>query len=207
PPWRARAEEIRGRVRDVIEHLGDVGLDVTLDPSATLMFRITAAGQRQPLADGEACPDARELSPGVLLRPLWQDAIFPTAGFVVGPGELAYLAVVGSLYRLLGVPRPAFVPRAPLTLVEPSLKKPLDRFGGAVADLAAGPDGLAGRVLGGGESQPEQVLTAAIEELQGRLATVLERVRQVDLAMAGPVERSRSKVVEELDKLRQKMRN
>src|SRR5690606_41796449 len=75
------------------------------------------------------------------------------------------------------------------------------------ADLAAGPDELAGRVLGGGESQPEQVLTAAIEELQGRLATVLERVRQVDLAMAGPVERSRSKVVEELDKLRQKMRN
>src|SRR5690606_33413635 len=184
PDWFARADEIRGRVRSSSEHLSDLGFDVTLDPGTTLMFT-SAGGRRQALADGEGFGAAADLSPGVLLRPLWQDAVLPTLGFVVGPGELAYLAVVTGLYKLLGVPRPVFVPRASLTLVERSLVKQLDRFGGHLPDLAAGPAVLAKAVEVDGESPPEAALRAAIEELQGRLSGIGGEMRSVDATMLG----------------------
>ena len=95
----------------------DLGVDITLDPAATMMFAMNA-NRREPLADGEDYGEARNLSPGVLLRPLWQDACLPTIGFVVGPGELSYLSAVAPLYRLLGVPQPVFVPRWRLVCAE-----------------------------------------------------------------------------------------
>lgn len=207
PRWFGRADEIRGRVRSVSDHLTDLGFDVTLDPGTTLMFRCSPGRQRQALADGEDFGAPGDLSPGVLLRPLWQDAVLPSIGFVVGPGELSYLAIVASIYRTLGVPRPAFVPRASMTLVEPSLVKHLERFGWDVPDLADGPESLAKILDADDESPSESGLEDAISEVRRRMADVAEHLRRSDQQMVGPLERSRRKVVDELEKLLQKVRN
>ena len=66
------------------------GFDVTLDPSFTMMFRTVEGRRRAPLADGEVCEDPRELSPGVLIRPLWQDAVLPSIGFRPEPEVTTY---------------------------------------------------------------------------------------------------------------------
>ena len=58
-------------------------------------------------------------SPGVLLRPLMQDHLLPTAAYVGGPSEVAYWAQVYALYPLFGMAPPAIVPRAGATIVEP----------------------------------------------------------------------------------------
>lgn len=207
PRWFARADEIRGRVRSVSEHLSDLGFDVTLDPGTTLMFRSRPGRQRQSLADGEEFGGAGDLSPGVLLRPLWQDAVLPTIGFVVGPGELGYLAIVAALYKTLGVPRPAFVPRASLTLLERSMVKHLERFGWDVPELADGPEVLARVLEDDGESPAERELQQTVDEVRRRLGAVGDLLRSGDQQMVGPLERSRGKVVDELDKLLQKVRN
>jgi len=70
-----------------------------------------------------------DASPGVLLRPLMQDYLFPTAAYVGGPSEVAYWAQVYALYPLFETPPPAVAPRAGATLLEPRAKKTLDRFG------------------------------------------------------------------------------
>ncbi len=207
PRWRAQSGQIRDSVRAISEHLGDVGLDVTLDPGTTLMFQCTPGGRRHSLTDGEPFDNPRQLSPGVLVRPLWQDAVLPSIGFVVGPGELAYLSAVSSLYKLLGVPRPCFVPRASLTLVEPSIVKHLDRFGWDIPDLIAGPEELARVLDDEGEGGPEGQLGDLVDDIATRLVAVGEALRDTDRAMLGPVERSRGKVVDELRKLQQKIRN
>ena len=67
--WWSRAEEIREQVKQTCDDLHDLGVDITLDPSATMMFAMNG-GRREPLADGEDYGDRRQLSPGVLLRPL-----------------------------------------------------------------------------------------------------------------------------------------
>lgn len=205
PRWCETATNIREMTRSSIEHLGDAGLDVTFDPTATLMFQ--HSGQRRlPLSDDDVLPRPTALSPGVLLRPLWQDACLPSIAYVAGPGELNYLAVAGPLYKTLGVPAPVFVPRASLTLVEPSLRKLLTRFNWDLPDLAKGPGALA-QTLATEEGHPVE---EELEELAGstkrRMGDLIGEIRKMDSQMVGSAERARSKIVDELLKLSQKVR-
>ena len=54
-----------------------------------------------------------------------------------GPGEAAYYAQLTPVYAAFGVPMPAIVPRISLTLVEPGVRKVLDRGASACPTCAA----------------------------------------------------------------------
>lgn len=58
-------------------------------------------------------------SPGVLLRPLFQDRLFPTLAYVAGPAELAYFAQSKDLYPLFDLEMPLLYPRPGVTLLAP----------------------------------------------------------------------------------------
>lgn len=205
--WWGKSNDVREKIKQTSDDLADVGVDVTLDPSATMMFDVTG-GHREPIADGEVAGRAQDLSPGVLLRPLWQDACLPTIAFVVGPGELAYLCSVAPLYRLLGVPQPVFVPRASMTLVEPTMQRLLTRFSLDLPDLDQPPEKLAEKYLKNDEGND---LEDAIDALQNRLRSDLDaighRLGALDSSMLGALDRARTKSLEELDRLQQKIRN
>lgn len=205
PRWCEMGDEIRNVTRSSIDHLADTGLDVFFDPTQTLMFQNT--GQRRvPLSDGSSLSRASSLSPGVLLRPLWQDACLPTIASVVGPGELSYLSVAGPLYKRLGVPAPVFVPRASLTLVEPSLKKLLGRFDWDLPDLAKGPTILARSLATEDDNPVEEVLEEIAGSLKREMGKFGSQMKKLDSQMVGPVERTRGKIVEELLKLSGKIK-
>lgn len=207
--WWTRAEEIRDRVKQASDDLAALGVDITLDPSATMMFAMNG-DRREPLADGEEYGDRRNLSPGVLLRPLWQDAVLPTVGFVVGPGELSYLASVAPLYRLLGVPQPVFVPRSSLTLVEPSMQRLLQKFSLDLPDLDQPPERLAERLLQSDDDSGGDVedrIESASQQLARELDAIGKMLATIDTSMSGALRRARSKSLEELDRLRSKVRN
>jgi bacillithiol biosynthesis cysteine-adding enzyme BshC len=50
-------------------------------------------------------------SPAVLLRPVFQDFILPTAVYIGGPSEIGYSTQIKELYDYFGVSMPAFLPR------------------------------------------------------------------------------------------------
>jgi len=89
-----------------------------------------AGGQRwtrQELLDAiRARPE--DASPGVLLRPLVEDHLLPTAAYVGGPAEVAYWAQVYALYPLFDMAPPAIAPRAGATLLEPKVARTLNKF-------------------------------------------------------------------------------
>ena len=65
--------------------------------------------------------EPERLSPNALLRPVFQDAILPTAAYIAGPAEIAYFAQSEVLYtRILGRVTPV-LPRLMATLVEPAI--------------------------------------------------------------------------------------
>jgi bacillithiol biosynthesis cysteine-adding enzyme BshC len=118
---------------------------VLVVPGHSLLFLLDAdTGARQPLRRGEngqwkagiraystaellAILDSEpeRVSPNALLRPVFQDAILPTAAYIAGPAEIAYFAQSAVIYeQVLGRVTP-LLPRLSATLVEPSLAKVL----------------------------------------------------------------------------------
>jgi bacillithiol biosynthesis cysteine-adding enzyme BshC len=72
-------------------------------------------------------------SPGVVLRPVVQDAILPTLCQISGPGEAAYLAQMKRVFPLFGRSMPMIFPRLGATLALPE-----DLAAAASVDLELG---------------------------------------------------------------------
>lgn len=78
--------------------------------------------------------DPMRCSTSALLRPIVQDTLLPTAAYVGGPGELAYLAQMPPLYQRFERTPPAVMPRARFRVVDARARRLLDRLGLAPAD-------------------------------------------------------------------------
>lgn len=119
---------------------------VAVSSGSSLLFRvhdgrrsaIRRSGDRYLTEDGAKSPaelsdliqrDPEGFSPNALLRPLIQDYLLPTAVFVGGPAELAYLAQSAVLYDLLLGRMPVVMPRAGFTLLDGRAAKLLERYG------------------------------------------------------------------------------
>ncbi len=68
-------------------------------------------------------------SPNVLLRPLFQDSLFPSLAYVAGPAELAYFAQLKGLYAFFNLEPSLLFPRPGVTLLEPALLELAGRSG------------------------------------------------------------------------------
>lgn len=77
----------------------------------------------------EAEMHPERFSPNVVLRPLLQDAALPTACYVGGPGEIAYIAQLHKVYDSFGVAMPVIAPRHSATLLTPSIARFFEKSG------------------------------------------------------------------------------
>ena len=122
---RARYEAIRAAgYAPQVEHL----------PGLSLVFATDTNGEKQRVPIGDATEARRRqpiesLSPNVLLRPLVERTIMPSAAYIAGPGELAYFAQVSAAAAALDVPAPLALPRWSATILEPRIERLLARLG------------------------------------------------------------------------------
>ena len=79
------------------------------------------------LAEIEAHPE--RFSPNVVLRPLYQEMIFPNLAYVGGGGELAYWLERKRLFEYYGVPFPVLIRRNSVHWYERDAVKKLEKFG------------------------------------------------------------------------------
>ena len=106
-----------GRRRVVEISPGQFGVDGT---------PLTWTGEEWPsILDGHA----GSFSPDALLRPVFQDWLFPTVAYVGGPAEIAYQAQIRSLYPAWGLVPPLLWPRASATLVSPGAARRAAQLG------------------------------------------------------------------------------
>lgn len=73
-------------------------------------------------------------SPNVLLRPLYQDYIFPTAVYIGGNAEINYQAQLASAYKLLGRAQPLLFSRTHHTVLNSKTRRLMQQY--ALADFS-----------------------------------------------------------------------
>lgn len=91
--------------------------------------------------------DVRRASLNVVLRPLFQDSIFPVICSVCGSGEVSYFSQLGEVYDLAGMKLPVIYPRFSATIVEKKIKKILDKMEISYNKLATGRENLTSEIL------------------------------------------------------------
>jgi bacillithiol synthase len=98
-------------------------------PGLSLVFS-SASGSRKrvPIKAARKTVASDDHGPNVLLRPVVERAILPTATYIGGPAEIAYFAQIGPIADVLGVPRPAILPRWSCTIIEPHVERILEKL-------------------------------------------------------------------------------
>ena len=199
-------------VLETTEKLLSLGYHAQASPSDAQLNLFFAGPDRRPVGLDEAPVLARRLgeepecfSPNVLLRPLYQDTLFPTIAYVAGPSELAYFAQLKGVYGHFGVTMPLIVSRNSFTVVERPQARFLERYGVELVRLASNDESVLNEILR--QHAPRQLdedLTRARSCIQD-ITSALERdLAAVDSTLVPTVQSTRGKLLHHLKELESK---
>ncbi len=160
---------------------------------------------REELLDRLDAEPAR-FSPNVVLRPLMQDHLLPTATYVAGPGEVSYFAQYGDVYDWAELDMPLIHPRASVSLVEGKVQKVLDKYDLGVCDFRDDLDALFQDVVVDTMNvDVDAVFQDATTDLHKALNALKPEVEAVDGSLGAAAEATRAALVEEMNDLKQKV--
>ena len=189
-----------------------------IDDSTSLVFLIEE-NKRVPLRwkngrffarDASYTPDDLALrdgriSPNALLRPVMEDYLLPTAAYVGGPSEIAYMAQAQVLYEALLGRMPVIFPRNSFTLLDLRATKLLDRYGLRVPDLFSHQEkvtsNIAARLVPG---QLTDEFASVRSAVSSSLAGLSSNLRDFDPTLDAAAKKSASKILYQIDKLSRK---
>jgi bacillithiol biosynthesis cysteine-adding enzyme BshC len=161
--------------------------------------------QTRRISASELAADGARLSPNALLRPVVQDFMLPTAAYVGGPAELAYLAQSRVLYDALLGRQPVAFPRAGFTLIDERAHKKMERYGLAPANLLTGDQALIDFI---GKRLIPSELRRRLEETRTSVSSALDALsgdlHRFDITLAAALETSRRKIEYQIGKIARK---
>jgi bacillithiol biosynthesis cysteine-adding enzyme BshC len=129
--------------------------------------------------------EPENFSPNVLLRPICQDYILPTAFYVGGPSEIAYFAQVMPLYEIFNVPSPVIFPRSSATLVEKNVGSAIDKFDLKLHDIFADPELLKNNIVSKmSEGSLENIFSKSTYEMELIFDKLQEILFEIDKTMS-----------------------
>lgn len=144
-------------------------------------------------------------TPNVLLRPIVQDTLLPTAAYIGGPAEIAYMAQAEVVYKSLLGRMPAILPRSSFTLIEPPVARLLKKYSLTFEDILAGRQSV--------RSKMEQTsLPAALarkfdadeNSLHELLADYRHPLKKLDTTLLGALDSAERKMLFQFAKLKGK---
>lgn len=144
-----------------------------------------------------------KFSPNVFMRPIIQDKLLPTLGYVAGPGELAYYGQMKNLYQEFDLQMPPVFPRFCGTLVESAIARIVEKLPFKICEYEKRIEDLESEFL-------EQTDTVDIEKVFGQWKKKLEDaaedplkvINEIDPTLDGTVGKTVAGFSNELDKLK-----
>jgi bacillithiol synthase len=144
-------------------------------------------------------------SANVLLRPICQDFIFPTAFYVAGPSEITYFAQVLPLYKFYNLEAPIIYPRSSITILEKNIKSLVEKFDLNLHDIFIDNENLKEKVL---KSILKTSLDDAFKNTSNDIDVAIdqlkERLFEIDKTLTDAASKYREKILKYIDELKGK---
>ena len=219
------ADSLRDALLARSKELEGAGLhaQVKVTHESTLLF-YNVAGRREPLrtrngkflaADAEFSRDqlvaAAKTAPegfttSALLRPIVQDTLLPTAAYIGGPAEVAYMAQAQVVYRRILGRMSAVLPRASFSIVEPPIARFLKQYDLNFRDILGGPQHLRARME---QKSLPSALSSRFDESEKALRDILksyeEPLARLDSTLVEALRASEGKILHQIGQLKGKV--
>jgi bacillithiol biosynthesis cysteine-adding enzyme BshC len=154
---------------------------------------------------GRASSEPERLSPGVMLRPVVQDYLFPTVCNFGGGAEIAYFAQNSEVYRILGRPVTPILHRQSFTIVEAKHARTLEKYELEFADLFEGETELLPKLVDKFiDPNTAKLFAEAEEKINTELSRLDQALSQMDVTLAKNLATRRRKIIYHIGALRKK---
>jgi bacillithiol biosynthesis cysteine-adding enzyme BshC len=164
----------------------------------------TELSREQVAATIEATPDL--ITPNALLRPIVQDSLLPTAAYIGGPAEVAYLAQSQVVYAKILGRMPAILPRASFTIVEQPIARFLAQYGLEMRDFLRGSQHVRAQME---QKALPDALVARFDKSEAEISALLKSYREplgrLDSTLLDALEVAERKMLYQFNQLKAKV--
>ncbi len=143
------------------------------------------------------------LSPNVVLRPLYQQKILPNVAYVGGPGELAYWLEFKNLFKEFGITFPILMPRQFITIVDKNTQQKIKKFELSVDDLFKEGELLVKEFIK--TQQGDINLNTTKEQLVKIYESLAETIASIDKTLVATTEAEKQKALNGIAVVEQKI--
>ncbi|MEX2362665.1 MAG: bacillithiol biosynthesis cysteine-adding enzyme BshC [Balneolaceae bacterium] len=141
-------------------------------------------------------------SPNVFLRPVIQDKLLPTLGYVSGPGELAYYGQMKDLYAEFELEMPVIFPRLCATIIESGISRIIEKLPFQVHEYSKRVEDLESEFIERTNTVDLDVVFKSWKsKLEEAAENPLEVISKIDPTLDGTIGKTVAGFESELDKL------
>ncbi len=159
--------------------------------------------QEQLLELLENEPD--NFSPNVLLRPICQDYLFPTAFYVAGPSEISYFAQIKPLYELYDITEPIIYPRSSATILENSIANSLEKHSVSINDIFIDVESVKKKIINSvEENSVDEMFEGITNQIEATFDQLKEKLIDLDKTIADSSNKYRDKILSNISELKSK---
>jgi bacillithiol synthase len=149
--------------------------------------------------------EPEKFSPNVLLRPVCQDYILPTAFYVGGPSEVAYFAQAIPLYDFYSVKSPVIYPRASVTILEKNIASLLEKHNLNLMDIFLSNGDLKTKVIENVSSfSTDDIFKETEEQFEYAMDQLKEKLFEIDKTVSDSSTKYKQKIFSYLGELKTK---
>lgn len=144
-------------------------------------------------------------SPNVLLRPICQDYLLPTAFYIAGPSEISYFAQITPMYDFFDIAMPVIYPRASVTIIEKGIRSNLDKYNLELKDIFIKTDSLKEQVISGiSDTDLDTVFESISQRIESAFDDLRDSLASIDKTISDSSDRYREKAISSLGDLKNK---
>ncbi len=149
--------------------------------------------------------EPERFSPNVLLRPVCQDYLLPTAFYIAGPSEISYFAQIKQLYDLYNIPQPIIYPRSSITVLENSIANSIEKYSVGINDIFIDVESVKKKIINSvEESSVDEMFDGISNQIETTFDQLKEKLLDIDKTIADSSNRYRDKILNTITELKSK---